>query len=56
MYPSFPDFSKGKGHIESMDVHVSPGSLCLSQLKNRLGAEALKNIAREEQFKKISGQ
>jgi|GEM_PF-3800094 hypothetical protein len=25
--PFFPDFSKERGHIEYMDVHVSPGIL-----------------------------
>ena len=37
------DFTKPNGHIESMDKHVTPRSLFLTQLKERLGTEAIKN-------------
>lgn len=39
------DLSKPNGHVESLDTHVTPGSLYLTQLKERLGEEAVKNIA-----------
>jgi hypothetical protein len=32
-----------------MDRHVTPGSLYLTQLKERLGKEAVKNITKEGQ-------
>lgn len=41
------DLSKPNGHVESMDRHVTPRSLYLTQLKERLGADAVKNIAKE---------
>jgi hypothetical protein len=47
----YQDYSKERGHIEYMDVHVSPRSLYLSQLKDRLGIDAVVNIAVENQFK-----
>ena len=40
------DLTKPKGHVESMDTHVTPRSLYLTQLKERLGIEAVKNIAK----------
>jgi hypothetical protein len=40
------DLSKPNGHVESMDVHVTPRSLYLAQLKERLGEQAVKNIAK----------
>jgi hypothetical protein len=43
------DLTKPNGHVESMDRHVSPRSLYLTQLKERLGAEAVKNITMEGQ-------
>ena len=39
------DLTKPNGHVESMDKHVTPRSLYLTQLKERLGAGAVKNIA-----------
>ena len=44
------DLTKPNGHIESMDKHVTPRSLYLAQLKERLGADAIKNTikGREE--------
>ncbi len=38
------DITKPYGHIESLDAHVTPGSLYLTQLKERLGERALQNI------------
>jgi hypothetical protein len=32
--------------VESMDAHVTPRSLYLTQLKERLGEQAVKNIAK----------
>jgi hypothetical protein len=37
------DLTKPRGHIESLDKHVAPKSLYLAQLKQRLGAEAVRN-------------
>ena len=39
------DLSKPNGHVESMDRHVTPRSLYLTQLKERLGEETVKNIS-----------
>lgn len=38
------DLGKPKGHIESLDRHVTPRSLYLTQLKERLGEHAVKNV------------
>lgn len=43
------DLTKPNGHVESMDTHVTPRSLYLTQLKERLGIEAVKNIIKESQ-------
>jgi hypothetical protein len=40
------DLTKPNGHVESMDMHVTPKSLYLTQLKERLGIQAVKNIAK----------
>lgn len=40
------ELTKTNGYIESMDRHVAPKSLYLTQLKVRLGERAVKNIAR----------
>jgi hypothetical protein len=40
-----------RGHIESLDRHVTPGSLYLTQLKERLGMGAVNNITEEVQSK-----
>ncbi len=40
------DLTKPNGHVESMDKHVTPRSLYLTQLKERLGAQAVKNITK----------
>jgi hypothetical protein len=45
----FQDLTKPNGHVESMDRHVTPRSLYLTQLKERLGAEAVKNITAKDQ-------
>lgn len=39
------DLTKPNGHVESMDAHVTPRSLYLTQLKERLGAKAVESIA-----------
>lgn len=38
------DLTKPNGFVESMDKHVTPRSLYLTQLKERLGDDAVKNI------------
>ncbi|WP_194776821.1 hypothetical protein [Pararhodonellum marinum] len=38
------DLTQANGHVESMDRHVTPGSLYLTQLKERLGAEAVEHV------------
>ena len=43
------DLTKPNGHVESMDTHVTPRSLYLTQLKERLGEEAVKKISKEGQ-------
>lgn len=40
----FQDLTKPNAHVESMDYHVTPESLYLTQLKERLGEEAVKNV------------
>jgi hypothetical protein len=39
------DLTKPNGHVESMDKHVTPRSLYLTQLKERLGTEAVGNTS-----------
>jgi hypothetical protein len=46
---AFQDTTKEDGHIESLDRHVSPRSLYLTQLRERLGDAALRNVATAEQ-------
>lgn len=41
------DLTKPNGHVESMDAHVTPRSLYLTQLKERLGMEAVNNTMRK---------
>jgi hypothetical protein len=41
------DLTKPNGHVESMDAHVTPRSLYLTQLKERLGMEAVNNTLRK---------
>lgn len=41
------DLTKPNGHVESMDKHVTPHSLYLTQLKERLGTEAVNNILKQ---------
>ncbi|MBN2636606.1 MAG: hypothetical protein JXR61_10080 [Prolixibacteraceae bacterium] len=38
------DLTKPNGHVESLDKHVTPQSLYLTQLKERLGEQAVKNV------------
>lgn len=40
------DLTKPNGHVESMDVHVTPRSLYLTQLKERLDAKAVEGVVR----------
>lgn len=40
------DLTKPNGHVESLDTHVTPRSLYLTQLKERMGIEAVKNVLR----------
>jgi hypothetical protein len=44
------DLSKERGYIESLDRHVTPRSLYLTQLKERLGEGAVKNTTKEGQL------
>ena len=43
------DLTKPNGHVESMDYHVTPKSLYLTQLKERLGIDAVKNVIKDTQ-------
>jgi len=47
----FQDLTKPNAHVESMDTHVAPRSLYLTQLWERLGEGAVKNITEEIQVK-----
>ena len=47
------DPTKDNGYIESLDKHVSPRSLYLTQLRERLGEAAVRNIAASGQI--VSG-
>jgi len=40
------DLTKPNGHVESMDMHVTPRSLYLTQLKERLGEQAVRNTSK----------
>ena len=40
------DLTKPNGHVESMDKHVTPRSLYLTQLKERLGEQAVINVTK----------
>jgi hypothetical protein len=44
------DPTKEGGHIESLDKHVTPRSLYLTQLRERLGEAAVRNIAAPSQL------
>lgn len=46
---AFQDLTKEGGYIESLDTHVSPRSLYLTQLSDRLGESALRNITTPSQ-------
>ncbi|HEX5169704.1 MAG TPA: hypothetical protein VFW11_11060 [Cyclobacteriaceae bacterium] len=41
------DLTKPRGYIESLDKHVTPRSLYLTQLKERLGGEAMVDITKD---------
>lgn len=40
---SLQDLTKPRGHVESLDAHVTPRSLYLAQLRERLGEGAVEN-------------
>jgi hypothetical protein len=40
----FQDLTKPNGHVESFDRHVAPRSLYLTQLRERLGEAAVRNV------------
>jgi hypothetical protein len=42
------DLTKPKGHVESIDYHVTPRSLYLTQLNERLGMQAVYNTLKKE--------
>ena len=44
------DTTKENGHIESLDRHVTPRSLYLTQLRERLGDAAVRRIAAPSQL------
>jgi hypothetical protein len=44
------DLSKETGHIESLDRHVTPRSLYLAQLRDRLGEAGVRRIATPDQL------
>ncbi len=46
----YQDLTKEKGHLESLDRHVSPRSLYLTQLRDRLGDAAVRRIATADQL------
>jgi hypothetical protein len=47
---SFQDLTRENGHLESLDVHVTPRSLYLAQLTERLGEAAVRRIANASQL------
>ena len=44
------DPTKEGGYIESLDTHVSPRSLYLTQLRDRLGETAVRNVTASGQI------
>ena len=44
------DLTKPNGHVESLDKHVTPQSLYLTQLKERLGEQAVKNVINQNEY------
>jgi hypothetical protein len=46
----FQDLKKPNGHIESLDRHVTPRSLYLAQLRDRLGETAVRQTATADQL------
>jgi hypothetical protein len=49
------DPTKEGGHIESLDRHIAPRSLYLTQLRERLGDAAVRNIAAPAQIGVLEG-
>lgn len=50
------DLKKPNGHVESMDTHVTPRSLYLTQLKERLGMEAVSNVLKKPAVPELANQ
>ena len=48
------DLTKPNGHVESMDYHVTPRSLYLTQLKERLGMQAVNNITKNSSVQDLA--
>jgi hypothetical protein len=48
---SFQDPTQENGHIESLDRHVTPRSLYLTQLGERLGESAVRQVATADQLR-----
>ncbi len=46
----YQDLKKENGHIESIDRHVTPRSLYLAQLRDRLGDAAVRRVATADQL------
>ena len=46
---AFQDQTKEPGYIESLDRHVSPRSLYLTQLRDRMGESAVRNVMAQGQ-------
>jgi hypothetical protein len=46
----FQDLTKPNGHLESLDQHVTPRSLYLAQLSDRLGESAVRRVATAAQI------
>ena len=44
------DLTYPNGHVESLDKHVTPKSLYLTQLKERLGEQAVKNAINTDEY------
>jgi hypothetical protein len=44
------DLTYPNGHVESLDKHVTPKSLYLTQLKERLGEQAVKNVINTDDY------
>jgi hypothetical protein len=50
------DLTKPKGHVESIDYHVTPRSLYLTQLNERLGMQAVNNTLKKAAVPELMNQ